>query len=270
MRPKSKFVTFLLSFLPGLSHFYLGYVERGFIYLILFCGLCVGTFGLAVITNNNDVAVLLAGVPIIWLVALVDAFSTLSKIRHNKYTNTMEDKIDPIETKEMNKKIITLALSMIPGAGHMYLGYQQKGLMLMGTFFFSIFLMGWLNLSLLLFILPLIWFYSFFDAFHTLNGNDVQDMDLSKFLPTIRPAIKPEYIGKGLILVGLLIMLQKVFYPVLEQVLSPIFKVYIVRQIRDYIQTSIVSLIFIIGGIKMLQKKKIVEEELEEEIKDEE
>lgn len=266
MRRKSKFMTFILSFLPGLSHFYLGYMERGFIYLILFGGLCVGSVGLAILTHHDDPLILLFGVPIIWLVALVDAFSTLNNIRYGKSSSIIENGIDPIESKEMNKKIITLALSMIPGAGHMYLGYQKKGLVLMGGFFFSIFIMGWLNLSLLVFILPLIWFYSFFDAFHTLNGNNVEDMDISKFLPSI----KPEYIGKGLIVVGLLIMLQKVFYPVLEQILSPIIKVYMVRQIRDYIQTSIVSLIFIIGGIKMLQKKKIVEEELEEEIKDEE
>ena len=63
-----------------------------------------------------------------------------------------------------------------------------------------------------------------------------------------------------------MIILQKVFYPVLEQILSPILKVYIVRQIRDYVQTSIVSLIFIIGGIKILQKNKnVVDIETEED-----
>ena len=134
----------------------------------------------------------------------------------------------------------------------MYLGYQKKGLVLMGGFFFAIFFMGWLQLSFLLFLLPLIWFYSFFDAFHTLNGSDVEDMDISKLLPTI----KPEYIGIGLVGIGVLIALQKVFYPILSQVLSKIFNYHNLYQVRNYIQTSIVALIFIIGGIKILHKNK--------------
>ncbi len=64
--------------------------------------------------------------------------------------------------KNQIKKTIAMALSIIPGAGHMYLGYQKKGLIIMGGFFFTIFFMGWLNISLFLFVLPLIWFYSFF------------------------------------------------------------------------------------------------------------
>lgn len=266
MREKSKFITFLLSFIPGLSHFYLGYTDRGFIYLILFGMLCVGSFGLVVMTHAEEFLILLAGVPIIWLVALVDAFSTINTMRYSN-NSTIENNWNTEGTKVSNKKIITLALSIIPGAGHMYLGYQKKGLVLMGGFFFAVFFMGWLNLSFLLFLLPLIWFYSFFDAFHTINGNNVEDMDISRFLP----GIKPEYIGKGLIGIGLLIILQKVFYPVLEQVLSPILKVYIVRQIKNYIQTTIVSLIFIIGGIKILQKNKNIEDDqMEEDVEDEE
>jgi len=267
MKQKSRFITFLLSFIPGLSHFYLGFPDRGLIYLMIFGAIGLGSFVLAVLSRSEFFIVLfILGESLVWLIALIDAFSTMSSFKYIDNGQEKIDSLDPEKTQIFNKKIITLALSMIPGAGHMYLGYQQKGLLLMGTFFFSIFLMGWLNLSLLVFILPLIWFYSFFDAFHTLNGSDVEDMDLSKILPTI----KPEYIGKGLIIVGLLIILQKVFYPILEQVLSPILQIYIVRQIKGYIQTSIVSLIFIIGGIKMLSNKKIVEETFEEEIKDEE
>lgn len=253
MRQKSKFVTFLLSCVPGLSHFYLGYGDRGFIYLIIFGMLCVGSVGLAAITGTEEFLVLLVGVPVIWLVALIDAFSVIDNLRYNNIE--IQNSWNSEETKISNKKIITLALSVIPGAGHMYLGHQKKGLILMGGFFFAIFFMGWLNLSFLLFLLPLIWFYSFFDAFHTLNGNDVEDIDIARFLPSV----KSEYIGKGLIAIGILIILQKVFYPVLEQVLYSVFAVGWVYQIKRYVQTSIVSLIFIIGGIKILQNKKQLE-----------
>lgn len=254
MRQKSKFITFLLSFIPGLSHFYLGYADRGFIYLIIFGAICIGSVGLSIMFNSSAPMILMGAVPIIWLVALIESFSIINNIRYSNDSSKIQDNWNSEETRASNKKIITLALSIIPGAGHMYLGYQKKGLVLMGGFFFAIFFMGWLNLSFLLFLLPLIWFYSFFDAFHTLNGNDLEDMDITKFLPSI----KPEYVGKGLIGIGLLVALQKILYPILSSILSTYIDYQIVYQIRNYIQTSIVSLIFIIGGIKILRKNKNV------------
>lgn len=255
MRRKSKFTTFLLSFIPGLSHFYLGYADRGFIYLIIFGMICAGSMGLSILTYNDAfVVVLLVGAPIIWLVALIDAFSILNTMRYGD-NSQIEHNYNSEEARASNKKIITLALSIMPGAGHMYLGYQKKGLVLMGGFFFAIFFMGWLNLSFLLFLLPLIWFYSFFDAFHTINGNNIEDMDITKFLPSI----KPEYVGKGLIGIGGIIALQKILYPILSSILSTYIDYQIVHQIRNYIQTSIVAFIFIIGGIKILKNKKDVE-----------
>lgn len=265
MKEKSKFITFILSFIPGLSHLYLGYMDRGFIYLIIFGMICVGSVGMTIITNAEVFLALLIGVPIIWLIALLDAFSTINTIRYGNRQEIKEN-WNSEETKISNKKIITLALSMIPGAGHMYLGYQNKGLVYMGGFFFTIFFMGWLNLSFLLFLLPLIWFYSFFDAFHTINGSNVEDMDITRILPNL----KHEYLGVGLIIIGAIIVLQKVFYPLVEQALSPILQIYMVRQIRNYIQASIVSLIFILGGIRILRgNRKIKYLELEGDVENE-
>ncbi|NMB07522.1 MAG: hypothetical protein GX981_03915, partial [Tissierellia bacterium] len=145
--------------------------------------------------------------------------------------------------------------SIIPGAGHMYLGYQKKGLIIMGGFFFTIFFMGWLNISLFLFVLPLIWFYSFFDVLHSVNGTDVKEHRINlEFLK-----IKPEWIGIGLIIIGILIILERILYPLIPY------------EIRNYIQTSIVALIFIIGGIKLLAKnKKVVDGEVHERCKKDE
>lgn len=254
MRHKSKFITFLLSFVPGLSHFYLGYADRGLIYMLSFGGIILGTIALGIITHHDEVLVFFAALPIIWLIALIDSMSVINSMRYDSNKESNEVIIDREEMKISNKKIITLTLSVIPGAGHMYLGYQKKGLVLMGGFFFSIFFMGWLNLSFLLFILPLIWFYSFFDAFHTLNGNEIEELDITKFLPNI----KLEYIGKGLIAIGVWIIFQNVFSPVLEDVLRSVFAIGRAYQIRNYIQTSIVAAIFIIGGVKILQGNKEV------------
>ena len=263
MKRKSKFLTFLLSFIPGISHFYLGLFERGLIFLFLFGGVSLGSSFMWSLTNwNGFVPLGLGGGAVVWLIALLDAFSSINNMRYKIDMNDMEKEEYIEKTKRDNKRITTLALSIIPGAGHMYLGYQKRGLLFMAGFFFTIFFMGWLNLSLLVFILPLIWFYSFFDTYHTLNGKEVEDMELESILPKI----KHKYIGIGLIAVGILLIFQNMIFPIIQR--------YFIYEVRLYLQTTIVSLIFIIGGIKMLQKKKEVESEdveiLEEEIEDEE
>ena len=74
MKEKNKFVSFLLSFVPGLSHLYLGFSDRGAIFLVVFFALVFGVAGLTILTNNEGFIVILAvGLPILWLIALIDA-----------------------------------------------------------------------------------------------------------------------------------------------------------------------------------------------------
>ena len=241
MKNKSKFIAFILSAIPGLAHFYIGLRERALIIFMIFGGLFVGSIGLSAIGNDGQYMILFAmGYPIIWLIALIDVFSTWKKLQLRQLYNNEEVINDIFIDTKINKKTLTLALSMIPGAGHMYLGYQRKGLLIMGAFFFSVFFMGWLGISFLLFLLPLIWFYSFFDAMHTVDGSkdDIQEQEIEL------PKIKPEWAGFGLIGIGVVIMLERILYPLIQY------------EIRRYIQTSIVSLIFIVIGIAILMKNK--------------
>jgi MFS family permease len=238
MKQKSKFVTFILSVVPGLSHLYVGIMDRAVIFFMLFAGILFGSLGLSLIADDGDFMLLfLIGYPILWLVALVDIFSILKKIKLNQLYNNGEIDYEALDPK-LNKKTITLSLSIIPGAGHMYLGYQKKGLMIMGTFLLSVFFMGWLGISLLLFLLPLIWFYSFFDAMHIVDGNKDESIDEEFKLPDI----KHEWIAYGLIIMGLMIIIERILFPMINP------------QMRSYIQTSIISLIFIISGVVILRK----------------
>ncbi len=71
-------------------------------------------------------------------------------------------------------KFLTFCFSMIPGAGHMYLGFMKMGIslitMLCGTLFFA----AILRMEPILFLLPILWFYSFFD---TINKNSMKNED---------------------------------------------------------------------------------------------
>ncbi|MDR7869403.1 MAG: hypothetical protein RIN55_00995 [Tissierellaceae bacterium] len=240
MRDKSKIIGFMLSVIPGLAHLYIGLRERAVIFLgLLGAGFFASVFIGMVTYGETGLILFMIGYSLLWLIALVDLFSAWRKleIRHLYNSSQGIDDIN-IDTK-INRKTITLALSIIPGAGHMYLGHQNKGLAIMGSFFFSIFFMGWLGISLLLFLLPLIWFYSFFDAMHLVDGSEeIINSELEL------PKIKPEWLGTGLIAIGIIIILERILYPMIDY--------HIVR----YIQTSIVSLIFIIAGGVILNKDK--------------
>lgn len=76
------------------------------------------------------------------------------------------------EHREQGKKSKTFAsiLAMFPGAGHMYLGLQRRGLQLMAAFLLSIYLLDLLRLSAFLFLVPIIWFYSFLTLYNKLQS----------------------------------------------------------------------------------------------------
>ncbi len=252
MRDKSRFIAFILSVVPGLAHLYIGLKERALIFFILLVVGITGGIGLAILTYEEFFLVLtVIGYLLLWLIALIDMFSAWRTMEVKQLYNSAEG-IGDFPDKKLNKKSLALALSVIPGAGHMYLGYQKKGLIIMGAFFFSIFFMGWLGISLLLFMLPMIWFYSFFDAMHIADDSKEEVKNQTLELPDI----KPEFAGVGLILIGIMILLERVLYPLID------------NYIRRYIQTSMVSIIFILIGIYMIIKSKksmAVHEDSEEE-----
>lgn len=68
-------------------------------------------------------------------------------------------------------KFLTFFISMIPGAGEMYLGFYKAGASIMVLFFGGFAVFGYLFQPFLSF-LPVLWFYSFF---HTHNLNSMPD-----------------------------------------------------------------------------------------------
>lgn len=81
--------------------------------------------------------------------------------------------------------VLAFIFSLVPGAGHMYLGLMDRGIQLMLIFFGTLFLSspglgeGLLSNLWAMVVAPVTWFYSFFDALQTagrLNqGEDVAD-----------------------------------------------------------------------------------------------
>lgn len=71
-------------------------------------------------------------------------------------------------TRKKNK-MMTFLWSLIPGAGEMYLGFMKQGVSLMAAFWLLSAMAGFFKMEILLFLAPVIWFYSFFNT-NNLSG----------------------------------------------------------------------------------------------------
>lgn len=69
-------------------------------------------------------------------------------------------------------KFWTVIFAFIPGAGHMYNGFMKQGVSYMGLFFIVWAAASFANIWALGFILPVIWFYAFFDCINKTLQND--------------------------------------------------------------------------------------------------
>ncbi|MCM0649883.1 hypothetical protein NBE98_16065 [Clostridium swellfunianum] len=161
-----------------------------------------------------------------------------------------------------NRKFKAMFFSIIPGAGHMYLNLPKQGVQLMGLFFLTLAISGWLNLGILGIISPIIWFYSFFDAgykatleqpiqdggleiFNSFSKKDYLSKDLNKIL------------GYGLIIIGIIALVERTVFPLLVDLnLGNTFRSFL-YSFRSFIRTGLVSAILIIVGSKLLSGSKI-------------
>lgn len=109
----------------------------------------------------------------------------------------------------MRKKnaFLTFCFSLLPGAGHMYMGFMKFGLSSMALFFAIIFLSSWLAIGPLLYLLPILWFYTFFDCINKLGA---PDEEFAKFedqpiFPSLWRGHWP-LSGRGAVVAGLLLL----------------------------------------------------------------
>lgn len=80
-------------------------------------------------------------------------------------------------TNKPKSKGITVLLSFIPGVGHMYLGLMKRGVFFMLAFILPIAAAAIFDTGIFVLLLPVIWFYQFFDA---LNIYELPPFELEK------------------------------------------------------------------------------------------
>ena len=127
----------------------------------------------------------------------------------------------------------------------------------MVLFLGSIYILDILRLSLFMFLIPVIWFYSFFDGLQQsarYGKEPLVDRPLVEGLNNHRGLI-----GTALLLLGVYYLGSQFIIPVLERQF-PEYR--IDYRLRTYIQTFIVSVLLIGGGLKLaFGNKKIKKNE---------
>ena len=197
---------------------------------------------LCIASQQEGFAVLLLVLPILW-------FYSFLMSPPEEADGGGEEVLDVSPIAELTQgaeagkksKVWALVFSFIPGAGHMYLGYKEQGLQLMAVFFLSLMAMDWLRMTFVIFLIPIIWIYSMFDALQKVSQPALsvqEDFFLVQWLRDNQRLLPYLLIGMGVLLI-----------------LNRIVFRHIAWQYNEYIQTAVVSLLLIGGGIKLLGSK---------------
>jgi hypothetical protein len=255
-----RFYTIVLSFFPGLGHFQLGLMNRGLTLLATFLGLVVMVVFVTALSHRSEFLVFLAALPIIWVYGFFDAVQQVNKKQCGEelVDRTIYEDFEARREDGKKSKAIATFLSIFPGAGHLYLGMQRRGIQLMAAFLFSVYILDVLRLGIFLFLIPIIWFYSFFDGMQKVSryGDEpVEDIPIISYFLNHQ-----KWIGIGLIFLGLYYLVMNIALPVLSSMISKMINVDIMYWVQGYFQTGLVCVLLIGGGIKLLSGSKLKRE----------
>ncbi|MBS4220572.1 hypothetical protein KHA96_19930 [Bacillus sp. FJAT-49711] len=252
-----RFFTIVLSFIPGLGHFQLGLVYRGMTLLASFIGAAIMVLFVTMMTSRDEFLVFLAALPIIWIYGFFDVIRLLDAKQKGE---TLVDKsvLEDIENRSgegRKSKAIATLLSIIPGAGHLYLGLQKRGIQLMAAFLFSIYILDVLRLGIFLFVVPIIWFFSFFDGLQ--KASKAESDEVEEDVPIVSFFINHQkWVGIGLIALGVYYLGTQILMPIASPYLQRILDIDINFWFYRYFQTGILCLLLIGGGIKLMSGRK--------------
>lgn len=151
------------------------------------------------------------------------------------------------------RSFFSLLLCLVPGAAHLYLGLKKQGLQLMTLFVLPIFFMDIFRFSAFLGLVPIVWCYSYFDALRKVNGYDeLVDSNLFIFDWLAEEKYwsrdKHRLLAYGLIILGGVLIFQRILIPAVSE--------YISWRVREYIEVGTVSILLILGGVKLLTGNK--------------
>nr|WP_214626680.1 hypothetical protein [Paenibacillus agaridevorans] len=251
---KSK--TIMLSVIPGLGHMFLGLTQRGITFLISFIGLFAIIVFISAVMGSGAILVFLLALPVIWIYSMFDAVQLL-QAKHRGEQLQDKSLFEGFEAhigSGHKNKVLTIALSIFPGAGHLYLGLQKRGLQYMGGFLMAIYVMDNLRLSLFLFLLPLYWCFAFFDALQQIGRYERGELSDEPLLPMFVPYQR--WFGIALLGFGAYFLVDRIVMRALNERFPVIVREYLMY--KYMFPTAIIAFVMIVLGLRLAFGNKSV------------
>ncbi|MCR8658897.1 hypothetical protein [Paenibacillus endoradicis] len=240
----------MMSIIPGLGHMYMGLLTRGITLMVLFVGVFGVTLFLGIVLDTLSILILWLALPIIWIYGMFDALALLASRQKGEEINdeSLFSNMESYMADGRKNRVTAIGLSIFPGAGHLYLGLQQRGLQLMGSFLVSIFIMDQLHLTIFLFLLPLLWCYAFFDIMFQLRRWEQDELKDEPFVAMFIPYQR--WIGIGLLVVGIYYLFDKIASRLIEIKFPEWSREY--YELKYMLPTAVIAFVMIVLGMKLL------------------
>lgn len=188
--------------------------------------------------------------------AVCDECDVILQGKH--YCKECTEEIDqqPIDQERVKKAsseingFLWFVFSLMPGAGHMYMGLMKKGVMILGVFLATVAFNGLFYMITLGSLLSvLVYVYAFFDSLSTKKALQKGEVVFDQgFEHLSLEKVNLYYIGIGIIAIGILTLIR---------INLSIFNFLpIVRDIFYGIQRSILPIVLIVIGIWLIQRSK--------------
>lgn len=157
--------------------------------------------------------------------------------------------------------------SLIPGAGEMYLGFMKEGISIMGGFCALFTLAVLIDIYPFLFVFPLMWFYSFFNAHNKASLSDEEFYALEDdYLFHVDSLIQEGHLsGRQNVVFGWILILMGVsiiWRPAINSILTAI-RTYIstdlakmVGNVLYQMPKYVIAVALILFGIRLIGNKK--------------
>lgn len=163
--------------------------------------------------------------------------------------------------KRKRNRFLTFLCSLIPGAGEMYMGFMKMGLSLLIMFMGTFMLATFAELSELIFVMIIIWIYSFFHVHNLAGMPDSAFMELEDhYIPALHdgPHLSrniQKLAAALLIFFGIILLIKSFIW------MMPDFLWDYLSPILHYLPKMAVAVMLILIGIKLIQGKKEALEE---------
>lgn len=167
-------------------------------------------------------------------------------------------------------KFWTVVFACMPGAGHMFNGFIQRGLSFMLIFWAVLAVAAFFNLGVFFFAIPVVWFYAFFDCINRRFQDDeefysqedeyllsVEDLPSAIWIEKRRPIF-----GWGLILLGCYALWNNVFMGTLQRFFPDFFYRVRLHELTYLIPQLLIAVLIVWAGVALIRGKQ---QEMEDE-----